>query len=111
MRVTAWSNGSPRPSGSGYGVRLAVEDRERYFDHAWSDVLVNIDQGEAVQIQLSPSFWSRCCELRSAAIGRWLIGNGLGSWPRGGPPTVQLQHIAGNRFKLLTGRQSAAWRP
>ena len=44
MRVAAWSNGSPRPSGSGYGVRLSVMDRERYFDHAWSEVLVDVDE-------------------------------------------------------------------
>src|SRR5215211_4559386 len=37
MRVAAWSNGSPSRSGSGYGVRLSVADRERHFDHTWSE--------------------------------------------------------------------------
>jgi len=83
-------------------------DRERYFDHAWSEVLVDVDEREDAPVPLSKSFWDRCSELRSAAIGRWLIRNGLGSWPRGRPPTVQLQHVADNRFKLLIEHPPAA---
>jgi len=108
MRVAAWSNSSPRRSGSSYVVRLSVVDHERYFDHTWSEVLVDVNEREAVHVPLSPSFWDRCSELRSAAIGRWLIRNGVGSWPQGGPPTVQLQHIADNRFKLLIDHRPAA---
>jgi len=107
MRVAAWSNGSPSRSGSGYGVRLSVADRERHFDHTWSEVLVDVGEREAVHVPLSPSFWDTCSELRSAAIGRWLIRNGLDSWPRGKPPTVELQHIADNRFKLLIDHRPA----
>jgi len=83
-------------------------DRERYFDHAWSEVLVDVDEHEAAAVPLSQSFWDRCSELRSAAIGRWLIRHGLGSWPRGRPPTVQLKHVADNRFKLLIDHPPAA---
>jgi len=64
--VNAGGNGSPRRSGAGYGVRLSIANRERYFDHAWSEVLVDIDEREAVHVPLSPSFWNECCELRGA---------------------------------------------
>jgi hypothetical protein len=86
MRVIGWSNGQPRPAGAGYGVRLSDHDRDDYFDPGWYEVVVNLDQGESVSVPLSKSFWRSCPELRSAAIGRWLLRNRLVPWPRGLPP-------------------------
>ncbi len=70
------------------------------FDPGWPDVIVSLDQGETVSVALSKSFWRSCPELRSAAIGRWLLRNRLAPWPRGLPPTLLLRHVAGNRFEL-----------
>ena len=57
MRVTGWSNGEPRPSGAGYGVRLAGHDRDEYFDPGWQEVIVTPGRGETVSVALSRSFW------------------------------------------------------
>jgi hypothetical protein len=53
-----------------------------------------------VTVAISPSFWRRCTELRSAEIGRWLHGNGLAPWPPGRPPNVIMEQIADNRFAV-----------
>jgi hypothetical protein len=100
IRVTAWSNGSPLPTGAGYGVKLSHRDRDKYFDPGWDEVIIDLDQGEKVPVSLSDSFWRSCSELRSAAIGRWLLRNSLAPWSRGAPPTVLLSRVGGNWFSL-----------
>ncbi len=85
FRATAWSNGSPHDSGAGYGLKVSQQDRDRFFDQGWSAIVLHLrGQGPATS-QLSASFWRSCTELRSAAIGRWLMGNGLARWPKGNP--------------------------
>ncbi|GDY33043.1 hypothetical protein GTS_46760 [Gandjariella thermophila] len=100
MRVTAWSNGNPRPSGAGYGVRLSAADRDRHFDRSWTSIVLDLGAGEVTVVALSASFWRRCAELRSASIGRWLLGRGLAPWPKGQPPRLVLRHLHGDRFQL-----------
>jgi hypothetical protein len=36
MHGTAWSNGSPLPTGAGYGVRISIPDRDRFLERTWS---------------------------------------------------------------------------
>jgi hypothetical protein len=100
MYVTAWSNGRPLRTGAGYGIRLSVGDRDRFFDPDWSDVSVDVADGEPVLVPLSSSFWRSCPELRSAAIGQWLLRNALAPWPRGAPPTLVLSPAGTRRFHL-----------
>lgn len=100
MKVRAWSNGRPLRTGAGYGVRLSDRDRDQYFDPEWREVTVDLDRGETVSVSLSESFWRSCPELRSAAIGRWLLDNGLAPWPPGVPPVALLIPVGGNRFSL-----------
>ena len=38
MIVTAWINGTAFVSGAAYGVRLAAEDRDRYFQRHWETI-------------------------------------------------------------------------
>lgn len=104
MRVIGWSNGQPLLTGAGYGVRLSDRDRDDYFDPGWHEVVLNLDQGETVSVSLSKSFWRSCPELRSAAIGRWLLRSQLAPWPRGFPPALVLHHVTGNRFELHTSQ-------
>ncbi|GAB4054938.1 hypothetical protein GCM10028775_47400 [Catellatospora paridis] len=99
--VSAWNQGNHYPTGAGYGVKLSVADRERLFDRAWRDVIVELDHGPVV-VTLSPSFWATCSELRSAHIGRWLISAGLAPWRRGSPPRLRLELLSDNRFRLST---------
>ena len=100
LRVTGWSNGSPGRRGAGYGVRLSHYDRDHYFDRGWREVMVSLDSDEIVAVPLSKSFWRSCPELRSAAIGRWLLRHRLAPWPHGHPPAVLLRHVVGNCFEL-----------
>ena len=101
MRATAWSNGSARNSGAGYGLKISRQDRDRFFDHRWSAiVLCPPGQGPA-GVPLSESFWRSCTELRSAAIGRWLVLNELAPWPRGKPPVLELQKTGDRAFRAI----------
>ncbi len=100
MEVRAWSNGRPLRTGAGYGVRLSGHDRDKHFDPAWREVIVDLDDGESVSVALSASFWGSCPELRNAAIGRWLLRHGLAPWSRGAPPAALLISAGSNRFRL-----------
>lgn len=102
--VKAWSNGSPNnQSGSGYGIRISREDRDKYFQKNWESVVLRTDAGNAINIRLSPSFWKSqkpCSELRSAEIGLWLIEYRLAPWQKGKPPTLKLEPTARQEFRL-----------
>jgi hypothetical protein len=101
MIVTGWSDGSPNnASGSGYGVRLRREDRDKHFRSAWSSVSVELEEAGAVTVKLTPSFWRRCIELRSPAIGKWLLDHGLAPWPKGSPPKMRLEPAGDGRSRL-----------
>jgi hypothetical protein len=43
-------------------------------------VLVDVASGEPVLVPISSSFWRSCRELRSAAIGQWLLRSELAPW-------------------------------
>jgi hypothetical protein len=102
MRVSAWSNGTPTRSGAGYGLRITPLDRDRHFHREWPSADLELaGSGTTTTVQLSASFWNRCTELRSAAIGRWLIERNLAPWPAAGsPPTLTLTSLAPARFRL-----------
>lgn len=100
MRATAWNNGSHRSSGAGYGLKVSKTDRDQFFDHGWRNVIFDLE-GEAQAVApVSESFWRSCTELRSAAIGRWLRGNGLAPWPEGRPPILEVTPKDGSRFAV-----------
>ena len=103
MLATAWSNGRPSRSGSGYGLRFVDEDRDRHFDRRWTTVVLELDGGPAVTAGISDAFWRKCAELRSAEIGRWLLANQAAPWPKGSPPRVTVTHLEGNRFRARLG--------
>ena len=103
MNVTGWSNGHPNPAtGSGYGVRIATPDRDAHSRRRWSRVVVRMEGGESVRVTLSPSFWRRCSELRSAKIGLWMLDHGVAPWPKGRPPELVLEPTAEAEFSLST---------
>jgi hypothetical protein len=99
MRAKAWSNGSPRPTGAGYGVKIGSTDRDRFFERTCSEVTIELPH-ETATVGLSPSFWRTCTELRSSAIGRWLQHEGVAPWPTGHPTVLQLEPVGANRFRL-----------
>lgn len=100
MHATAWSNGRPLSTGAGYGIRLSASDRDRFFDRGLQVVSIYVRDGGPIVVPVSRSFWRSCPELRSAAIGQWLLRNGLAPWPRGNPPALLLSPAEGNGFHL-----------
>ena len=100
MQATAWNNGQHRPSGAGYGIKLSSEDRDRVFMRDWQAVQLEVPGQGVAPVALSESFWRRCSELRSAALGRWLRETGMAPWPKGQPPTLVLEHIEGQTFRV-----------
>ncbi len=44
MKVKGWNNGSPNTiTGAGYGIRInKKEDRDRYFQKTWKEVIIFI---------------------------------------------------------------------
>ncbi len=42
MIVTAWNNGRHHASGAGYGLKVAIADRDRYFDPEVASVVLEL---------------------------------------------------------------------
>jgi hypothetical protein len=91
--VVAWNNGRHHSTGAGYGLRIRLPvDRNSYFDRAWKAVELHLpESGDPISISIdNDSFWNGCRELRSTAIGQWLIARALAPWPKGQPPRFKL---------------------
>jgi hypothetical protein len=71
-----------------------------YSYQSWDQIFIDLGARGTAIVRLSQSFWSRCTELRSAAVGRWLLERGLAPWPDGEPPRLELRRRDGNRFSL-----------
>ena len=101
MTVTAWKSGKHCESGAGYGLKVAVEDRDEYFKREWKYIVLELE-GSSTLVKPNvdkPSFWNEIChELIDQEIGDWLITNGLAPWPKQHPPKLRMKHILGNRF-------------
>lgn len=98
MYATAWHNGGAPRDPAGYGLKLVDRDRDRYFDSEWKEIILELEGTEPVTLPLSPSFWRSCTELRSEAIGAWLLAADVAPWVRLSPPGVVVTEIEGNRF-------------
>lgn len=100
MRAKAWNNGQHLASGAGYGIKLSAKDRDGVFMRGWKTVQLEVPGQGITSVRLSDSFWRRCSELRSAALGRWLRENGMAPWPKGQPPTLLIEQRTGNAFRV-----------
>ncbi len=103
MEVTAWNNGAHHSTGNGYGLKVDIKDRDKYFRKDWKNALLELE-GEPKEITVNvdkSSFWDPTCrELISKEIGIWLIKNGKAPWPKGCPPKMRMEHIGDARFKV-----------
>ena len=100
MKVTAWNNGSPSETGTGYGIKIDHVDRDRYFKEEWDSAIIDLENGKRIEVNISEGFWRGCCELRSAEIGRWFIEHCLAPWPKRYPPKMELQPLEERTFLL-----------
>jgi len=103
MKVTAWNNGQYLKSGAGYGLKIAIKDRDRWFHPNLQVIWLHLEgeQGEFRVNVGKKSFWTDTChELIHKNIGKWLFKNHLAPWPKGAPPKLELEHIKDNHFIL-----------
>ena len=107
MYATAWHNGGPPREPAGYGLKFIDRDRDVAFDREWTEIVLECEGAEAVTLPLSASFWRSCTELRSAAIGSWLIEAEVAPWMKGSPPGVVVTAIEGNRFSARILKRKA----
>ncbi len=100
--AVAWNNGSHRKSGAGYGLKVSIKDRDRYFDREWTEVQLHLPTHKSVRVNIDKqSFWGGTCrELISNEIGKWLHEVGRARWPRGMPPRVLISARGGGAFDV-----------
>lgn len=82
MIVNAWSCGSHKSTGAGYGLKIKIEDRDLYFDKSWKIVLVELPNGLIVEANVNKSsFWNKIChELINKEFGLWFLELGIAPW-------------------------------
>ena len=103
MIARGWNNGSHRPSGAGYGIKIATEDRDSHFKREWKKVMLLLEGvSDPIDVNIDkPSFWGPTCrELICREIGLWLIGSGRATWPEGLPPKLELRPIGEGSFRV-----------
>jgi hypothetical protein len=82
-----------------YGIRIRLEDRNRYFQRVWESVILQIE-GEKFSVHVSSGFWRRCPELRHLKIGIWFRKHNLVPWPTYKPPRLILEPTGESEFRL-----------
>lgn len=98
MQVSAWFGGPGT-----YGIRIGEPNRDKYFDHEWKTIQVDID-GCFHEFKLTPGFWNRCPEFRDSGgtiIRDWLHSHRTLDWPKGHPPKFELLPIGCGRFRVI----------
>ena len=103
--ATAWNNGQRHARGAGYGLNLAVADRDRFFRRDWRSVTLRlVDESGSVDVEVNcakDSFWNGTCrELIAREIGRWFLDLGLAPWPTGRPPRFNLTPVEPGVFRV-----------
>ena len=103
MLATGWHNGMAPLNPAGYGIKFLARDRDAFFHPEWDSVVLDLEGSEpeetkSVTLELTPSFWRACSEIRSAEIGGWLISGSAAPWKRGDPPGIVVRNIGGSRF-------------
>lgn len=103
MIASAWNNGDYHQSGTGYGIKINEQDRDRFFKKEWQSVFLKLEgQDNEVEVNIDkPSFWGKVCrELISKEIGLWIIRNNKGRWDKGNPPRLKLEPANERRFSV-----------
>jgi len=100
----AWSNGQSPQRASSYGIRINPADRDAHFRRSWRRVTVVLSgfgSKRVVKVNLTPSFWRSCPELRGSGIGFWLLNQGAAPWPMRRPPLFRVQPLDGRRLLVV----------
>ena len=100
-----FGNGQWHVGGAGYGLKVSVLDRDRFFRRDWRTVTLHLVAESAVadaEVNCAKdSFWDDTCrELIARDIGRWFIDLGLAPWPRGRPLRFTMSPIEPSVFRV-----------
>ena len=102
--ATAWNNGQPSATGTGYGLKISPSDRDRFFDRSWKTVRLNLmtaQNGRTAEGNVcKSSFWSTCLEMICKDIGRWFLDNRFARWCSGRPPRFLLVPVREREFDV-----------
>ena len=100
MEVKVWTNGKPNcETGAGLGVRISREDRDSNFSQSQPNIRLLVDE-EVIVLELMPSFWRKCHEIRHRQIGKWIVCHGLHKAPKGHPNKLLLERTMFNEYRL-----------
>ena len=105
FKCSAWNNGKHHKTGAGYGLKLSIEGRDRYFKSDWKSVQFMLPVGEGFKTVIlnieKPSFWNETChEVISKEVGEWLLASGLAPWPKGAPPKFNVIPAGDRTFNV-----------
>ena len=103
--AAAWNNGQWSTTGAGYGLKVSIEDRDRFFDREWESVTLRLGVDEkrcvAEANVAKASFWDGTCrEMIKKEIGFWFIECGFAPWPKGEPPQFQMFPMGEREFQV-----------
>ncbi|MBA4383443.1 MAG: hypothetical protein C0410_01780 [Anaerolinea sp.] len=104
MIVTAWNNGKHHRSGAGYGLKITIPDRDKYFKREWQYVIIRYsDSNQEAKVNIEKqSFWGDACrELINIDIGKWFLQKSIAPWLKGSLPKLRLEPISDNVFLLV----------
>ena len=96
MIGTAWKSGR---DGGTFGIRVGRGDAENFFSQNWPSVALDLGD-KIVEIKMTGSFRHKCSELRGSAIKDFFFESGIGPWPKGKPPKMDIIPCGGNRFSV-----------
>ena len=104
---TAWNNGQHAPSGTGYGIKVPIGDRDKHFRHSWKTITLDVPAKNGykqVKVNIAnKSFWSDTChELISKEIGAWLVSSGKAPWPLRRPPKLRIALVSEGHFRIVS---------
>ena len=107
--ASAWNNGDWNRTGAGYGLKVSIEDRDRYFQKDWPNVTLRLigerTRRTAQANTAKSSFWDpNCRELIQTEIGQWFIENGFSRWPHGAPPRFRFVPLSERQFEVRPHR-------
>ena len=103
--ATAWNDGRWSPTGGGYGLKIPIEDRDKFFKKSWRTVVLHLKAGDihggAEANVAKSSFWGDTCrELIKQEIGEWFIRCDFAPWPNGEPPRFRMFPAGERKFKV-----------
>ena len=98
MTFTAWSH-----EGEWYGLRVSKKERNTYFSKQIEKIFLELpikNDFIRFKVNVTPSFWNNCPELRSAKIRNWFNACGYARPTTIEPLKFQASFITPNTIRV-----------